>query len=257
MIALLLFFLAGCVGHHAPQTNQTANPYIEQARRLNNAGVVMLGQHHPVRAVKMFSEAIKAATLADSNHWRALSWYNTGRAQAIAGDGIAARQAYRKAMLLAEAEGDRVNAVRARLALARMNSDVKNVPELIAMVQKSYPIDVQLAAGTLAAQYRLNNPAKQAFERVLALAGNDRAGMLYAARAHLGLAGLAWVAGDMVGADSHVKNALALLHRSGAPSLMVQALHLAAALTSDAQKKHRFIQRADDISNALERARSH
>ncbi len=255
MVAMMIL-LTGCAGHHVSQGVQVNNPHIEKARRLNRSGVVMLGQQHPVRASSFFGEAIKAATLADNAHWVALSWYNLGRARATENDKNTendkdgARHAYQKAMAVAEAAGDAVNVMRARLALALLDDDVQDMDGLMA-VDKTFPVDVQLAAGQLAAEYDLTIVSEQAFERVLVLSGKDRAGLLYAARAHLGLAGLA-MATDAVVAARQTKSALVLLHKIGAPRLMKQALQLAAKLEPDAQKKQSLMQRVDDISYAME-----
>jgi len=249
IVALLL--MTGCAGHHVQQDVRIRNPYIEKAMRLNNTGVMMLAKQHPVRADRMFGEAVKAAALADNAHWMALSWYNFGRAQATLNDKDGARQAYIKAAQLAANVGDTVNSMRARLALALLGGGMPDVQVLV-VIDKAFPIDVQLAAGQLAAKYRLRNNSRQAFERVLLLAGQDRAGLLYAARAQLGLAGLDIAADDAVAAAKQTKNALALLHQAGAPELLKQALQLAASLEPDVQKKQQLIQRVDNISHAMQ-----
>jgi len=250
IVSLLL--MSGCAGHHVQQEMQISNPYIEKAIRLNHSGVMMLAKRHPVRAGGMFRAAIKSATLADDAHWMALSWYNFGRAQAEFNDNKGARKAYGKVVQLAETAGDRVNEMRARLALALLGGEKRRDDErVLAAVDKSFPVDVQLAAGQLAAKFRLQKSSRQAFEQVLLLAGQNRTGLLYAARARLGLAGLDIAANDMDAAAGQINRALVLLHQAGSPELLKQALQLAARIQTDVRKKQRLMQRIDDISQAM------
>jgi len=249
--AVLMLLAAGCAGHQTPQKVEVRNPYIEKATLLNKNGVAALQQRHPARASRLFNAALQAATLADDAHWMALSGYNLGRALAAAGDKAAAQLAYQMAIKQAEASGDSVNLMRVRLALALLGGEIADsLP--VQSVADDFPIDIQLAAGQLAGLRNQQDMARHAYARVLALAGEDRAGLLYAARAHLGLAGLARQAGDMQIAQAQVTTALALLHRAGAPLLTAKALRFAAKLEKDPSRRRVLLQRAEDISRALD-----
>ncbi len=248
--AVLMLLLAGCAGHHAPQKAELRNPYIEKATLLNKNGVAALQQRHPVRASRLFSAALQAATLADDAHAMALSGYNLGRALAAAGDKAAAQLAYRMAIKQAEASGDSVNLMRVRLALALLSGEFGDyVP--VQSVADDFPIDIQLAAGQLAALRNQQDMARHAYARVLALAGEDRAGLLYAVRAHLGLAGLAQQTADEKMVRAQVTTALSLLHRAGAPLLTAKALRFAAGLEKDLSRRRALLQRAEGIARAL------
>jgi len=252
--AIILLLATGCAGHQTPQKAEVRNPYVEKAELLNKNGVFALQQQHPARASKLFSSALQAATLADDAHWMALSGYNLGRAQAAAGDKAAAQRAYQTAIKQAEASGDSVNLMRVRLALALLDGKFGDGVALQA-VADTFPIDIHLAAGQLAALQDRQDVARHAYARVLALAGADRAGLLYAARAHLGLAGLARKSGDIFLAQNEVTTALGLLHRAGAPLLTAKALRFAAGLEKDSLRRRELLQRARDISRALNEAR--
>ncbi|MDQ6986995.1 MAG: hypothetical protein Q9M25_04235 [Mariprofundaceae bacterium] len=254
VVAILLLLATGCAGHHAPQKAEVRNPYIEKAELLNKNGVFALRQRHPARASRLFSAALQAATLADDAHWMALSGYNLGRAQAAAGDKAAAQLAYQMAIKQAEASADPVNLMRARLALALLGGEFGDGVALQS-VAADFPIDIHLAAGQLAALRDRQDMAQHAYARVLALAGEDRAGLLYAARARLGLAGLARKSGDIYLAQSEVRTVLSLLHRAGAPLLTATALRFAAGLEKDSPRRRVLLQRAEDISRVLNETR--
>ncbi|MDX8391579.1 MAG: hypothetical protein R8K53_03300 [Mariprofundaceae bacterium] len=249
LVALMLF-MAGCAGHHAVQQEAAHNPYVEKAEQLNKNGVAALQKSHPAKAGRLFAAARQAATLADDASWIALSGYNMGRAYAAEGDNAAAETAYQKAMQAATAAGDGINLMRIRLALALLGSDVGD-KLAVQFVADDFPIDVHLAAGQLAVMQDRQDIAQHAYARVLALAGEDRAGLLYSARAHLGLADLARASDDVQMARAEGRLALALLHRAGAPELTAQALRFIAGLEKDLPRRRALLQRSENISHLL------
>ena len=241
----LLFIAAGCAAHHADPVENMRNPLLEKAERLNAAGVGALQQHRFARAAALFRQAAHAATLADNAHWLSLSWYNAGRALEADGDISAARNAYRQAMRLSG--DDAVNRMRARLALSADGDAPLIVPD-------AFPADVHLAAGERALRHGRDEAAQHAFVRVLKKAGKGRRGLIYAARAHLGLAELRLKSDEKGAADRHVHQALDLLHRAGAPALTAHALRLAARLAGSAGERQRLNARARRIMRAMQAA---
>jgi len=263
-LMILLLVTACAAKHELPQT-QVTNPYQVRAEGLARAGVDALDREQWNRAQTLFEKSLQAATLADDQRLMSLAWYNLGRARAVKGDAEAARTAFQQAILQADAIQDVVSMKRAALALALLeergpsenkepaSTDLLRVPD-------SYPIDIHLAAARLAdirQEYRL---AQYAYGRVLEMAGQDRSGLTYAARAHLGLVESARseAAPDGLVKDSawrHLNQAIGLLRRVGRPRLMLHALNLAAEMETDPARRQQWQQRAAAVQQALLKVR--
>jgi len=264
-LIILLLMTACAAKHELPQT-QVTNPYQTRAEGLARAGVHALDREQWVRAQMLFEKSLQAATLADDQRLMSLALYNLGRAQAVRGDAKAARTAFQQAIQQADVIQDRVSMKRAGLALALLDERDLSVPknsgngELL-RVPDSFPIDVHLAAARLAEIRHQSELAQHAYGRVLEMAGQDRSGLIYAARAHLGLVELARSEagpGEAVkgSAWKHLNQAISLLRHAGGPRLMLQALNLAAEMESEPVRRQQWQQRAAAVRQALQKARS-
>jgi len=262
---MLLLMTACAAKHELPQT-QVTNPYMARAEGLARAGVHALDREQWNRAQMLFEKSLQAATLADDQRLISLAWYNLGRAQAVRGDMKAARTAFQQAIRQADAIQDRVSMKRAGLALALLDERDLSEPKAPAgddllRVPDSFPIDVHLAAARLAETRHQSEQAQRAYGRVLEMAGQDRSGLTYAARAHLGLVELAHsqTASDEVAKNlawKHLNQAIGLLRRTGGPRLMLKALNLAAEMETDPARQQQWQQRASAVQQALQKARS-
>jgi tetratricopeptide (TPR) repeat protein len=223
-------------------------------------------------AQMLFEKSLQAATLADDNRLMSLGWYNLGRARAADGKVREASAAYQQAILQAEKAKDAISRQRAALALALLEqtsvekqaNHVSGASNSLLNVPESFPVDVHLAAARLAYLRQKPDMASKAYGMVLKKAGQDRAGLIYAARAHLGLAQISRdeavrEEGAKAGADSawkHLYLALDFLHRAGEPRLMLQALNLAAEMEADPARQQQWQERAAAVQQALHKARS-
>lgn len=249
---LLLALLPACATRQAAQP-EVNNPWKSRAESLARSGVAAMGRGRMHSAEQFFQRSLQAATLAGDRQLVALDWYNIGRARAASGDAQGARAAFSEALAQARSSGDAVNMQRAGLALAMLDASSAGTAgdDALLQVPENFPVDVQLAAARLAVLHGKPELARHAFERVLALAGPERSGLLYAARARLGLARLAHASGDPTAAAAQLNSAIALLRRAGDPPLLRQAMLLAAQLAPDAALRALWKQRADDIGRAL------
>jgi len=262
----LLLLVTACAVHKEVQSSPAVtNPYQARAEALARSGVDALGRGKWSAAQMLFGKSLQAATLADDERMISLAWYNLGRARAGGGDASGARSAYQQSMRQAGKAHDRVSFRRAGLALALMDqartsdsSGQEKVPvEDLLDVPDSFPVDIHLAAARLAWLRGKPELARQAYGRVLVMAGPDRSGLIYAARAHLGLARLS--SGE-TGPDSaaaahrHLDRAFELVHRAGEPQLMLQALNLAADMEADPARRQQWLQRAEALRRALKEA---
>ena len=264
-LIILLLMTACAAKHELPQT-QVTNPYQARAEGLARAGVHALDREQWNRAKMLFEKSLQAATLADDQRLMSLAWYNLGRAQVVRGDAKAARTAFQQAIRQADAIQERVSMKRAGLALALLDeqdsSQAKGLPSAdLLRVPDAFPIDVHLAAARLAEIRHQFELAQHAYGRVLEMAGQDRSGLTYAARAHLGLVGLArsQAAPDGVVKDSawmHLNQAISLLRRAGGPRLMLQGLNMAAEMEADPIRRQQWQQRAAAVQQALQKAHS-
>jgi len=265
LIALLL--LAACAHRVDAPQQQVNNPWQKQAESLARTGLGAMDREQWSVAGMMFEKSLQAATLANDDQLIALGWYNLGRARASAGHTSTARHAYLQAVRQADAAGDAVNSRRAGLALAMLNQSTQHGEGLphaddLLEVPADFPVDVHLAAARLAMLRGEAGVARQAYDRVLGMAGKDRSGLLYAARAHLGMAELEYQLvsrqADAQGGSSaawlHLNKAMQLLNRAGQPRLMLQAVNLAAVLETDAARRLAWQQRAEALRSALQAA---
>ena len=261
----VLLLMVACVKHHEPMPEQVTNPYQARAEGLARSGVAALGREQWKTARMMFAKSLQAATLADDGRMIALAWYNLGRARAGGGDVQGARLAYQQSRQQAEKAQDAVNQQRAALALALlehgMPSDGKGggQEDALLVVPASFPVDVHLAAARLAWLRGKFELARKAYSQVLAMAGPDRYGRIYAARAHLGLARLMAAESGQdaaTAAHRHLDQAIKLIHRAGEPRLMLQALQLAADMETDPALRQLWQQRAAAVRKALHEVRT-
>lgn len=263
---IMLLLMTACVAKHELPQTQVTNPYQARAEGLARAGVDALDREQWNRAQTLFEKSLQAATLADDQRLMSLAWYNLGRTQAVRGDAKAARTAFQQAILQADAIHDVVSMKRAALALALLDErgafqDKELASADLLRVPDSFPIDIHLAAARLAEIRHQSELAQHAYERVLEMAGQDRSGLTYAARAHLGLVALARseTAPDGGVKDSawkHLNQAIGILRRVGGPRLMLQALNLAAEMETDPTRRQQWQQRATAVQQALHQARS-
>ncbi|MDQ6972498.1 MAG: hypothetical protein Q9M30_07610 [Mariprofundaceae bacterium] len=276
LVLSLMLLLTACAGHHASPPEAVQNPYQLKAESMARAGVNAMGRGKMMRAVTLFEQSLKAATLADHAPLISLAWYNLGRARSAAGDVAGAADAFRQAAGKAAKAGDAVGRQRAELALALLETApalrgiaaAGESSDLILRVPDDYPIDVHLAAARLAVAKAAAQPgrtaryvdiASHAYMRVLEKAGADRAGLIYAARAHLGLARLTSQSGgqssgdsvSQAGAAGDLSQAMVLIHRAGAPGLMLEALTLAADMETDPQRQDAWLKQAGELRQAL------
>jgi len=276
LVLPLMLLLSACAGHHAVPPEAVQNPYQLKAESMARAGVSAMGRGQSARAVTLFEKSLKAATLADHAPLISLAWYNLGRARSAAGDASGAVNAFRQAAGKAAKAGDAVGRKRADLALALLETDpaLRGVAatgessDLILRVHDDDPVDVHLAVARLAVAKSVAQPgrtvmyadiASHAYMRVLEKAGTDRAGLIYAARAHLGLARMGSQSGGKSSGDSasqagpagHLSQAMALIHRAGEPGLMLEALSLAADTETDPQKQEAWLKQANELRQAL------
>lgn len=255
-VLLLLLLLSACAPRQAVVEEPVINPWKVRAESLAHSGVDAMGREQWDRARMMFERSLQAATLAGNERLVALAWYNIGRARASAGDEPEARHAFQQAIGQADSTGDAVNSRRASLALALLSGGVSTAEDDAMLdVPVGYPIDIHLAAARLAALRGHDARARAAYARVLDMAGKDRAGRLYAARAHLGLAGLERVA-NVPAAQRQLTRAMDILQRAGQPRLMLQALMLAAELEDDPARRQQWQRRAGQLRAALHAGRS-
>jgi len=251
VLFLLLLLLSACAPRQVVVEEPVTNPWTVRAESLAHSGVDAMGREQWDRARMLFERSLQAATLAGDERLVALAWYNIGRARASAGDDSAASQAFQQAIGQAEGAGDAVNSRRASLALALLSDTATpKGDDTMLDVPAVYPIDIHLAAARLAALRGYDARARAAYERVLDMAGKDRAGRLYAARAHLGLAELERV-DNAPAAQQQLARVMDILHRAGQPRLMLQALMLVAELEDDPARRLQWQQRAERLRSAL------
>jgi len=263
VFALFLLLLSACVGRHEPQQAEVTNPYQVRAEGLARSGVDALGREQWKRAHMLFEKSLQAATLADDQRLISLAWYNLGRARGAGGNAEEARAAFLQAMRQADEAQDAISRQRAGLALALLDehdpaagkvpagADLLRVPD-------SFPVDVHLAAARLAYLKHQPELARHAYGRVLEMAGQDRSGLTYAARAHLGLSELARDQAALDGSSEdaawkHLNQALDFLHRSGEPRLMLKALNLAADFETNPARRQQWLQRGKAVQQALQK----
>jgi len=274
---IVLLLLAACAHRSEAPSVQVNNPWQKKAESLARSGLGAMDRGQWSVAGMMFERSLQAATLASDDQLIALGWYNLGRARASAGNIASARHAYLQAVRQADAAGDAVNSRRAGLALAMLNQAMpggENQPHVDALldVPAAFPVDIHLAAARLAMLRGQAGAAREFYARVLGMAGKDRAGLLYAARAHLGLAELEsqavsrqTVAPQAVSRQTdsqsgnaaawlHLNRAMDLLGRAGQPRLMLQAVNLAADLETDTRSRLAWQQRAEALRSALHKA---
>jgi tetratricopeptide (TPR) repeat protein len=260
---IVLLLMTSCAARHESPQVQATNPYQVRAEGLARSGVDALGREQWERAQMLFEKSLQAATLADNQRLMSLAWYNLGRARAAGGDINQARQAFIQAIRQADEAQDAVSRQRAGLALALLDgpaSPAGNEPASIDLlrVPDAFPVDVHLAAARLAYLKHQPELARHAYGRVLEKAGQDRSGLTYAARAHLGLTQLVreQAAKDGAGDDAawkHLNQALDLLRRSGEPRLMLKALYLAAEMEANPVRRQQWLQRAKAVQQALQK----
>jgi len=256
-VLLVLLALSACASRMPAPEVQVNNPWQANAESLARSGVDAMEREKWGFARVMFERSLQAATLAGDEKLMALGHYNLGRAQTAGGDAAAARQSYRQAIRQADSAGDAVNARRAALALAMLEDGDAQASEAQLDVPVAFPIDIHLAAARLAVLRGRENAARQSYARVLGMAGKDRNGLLYAARAHLGMAELEYAAdsqGGNAAAWAHLNTSLGLLRRAGQPRLMLQAVKLAAKLESEPVRRQMWQQRARALENILQRS---
>jgi len=263
---IMLLLMTACAAKHELPPQPVTNPYQARAEGLARAGVDALDREQWSRAQALFEKSLQAATLADDQGLMSLALYNLGRAQAVRGDVKAARTAFQQAIKQADATHDAVSMRRAALALALLEEQGSSENKELASadllrVPDSFPIDVHLAAARLAEIRHQSDLAEHAYGRVLEMAGRDRSGLTYAARAHLGLVDLARseAGPDGVVKDSawrHLNQAIGLLRRVGGPRLMLQALNLAAEMEADPARRQQWQERAAAVQQALHKAHS-
>ncbi|MDQ6965575.1 MAG: hypothetical protein Q9M23_01475, partial [Mariprofundaceae bacterium] len=246
---------------------QVNNPWQKKAESLTRSGLGAMDKGQWSVAGMMFERSLQAATLASDDQLIALGWYNLGRARASAGNLALARRAYLQAVRQADSTDDAVNSRRAGLAIAMLNQALpggKNQPFADALldVPATFPIDIHLAAARLAMLRGQAGMARESYARVLGMAGKDRSGLLYAARAHLGLAELEYQTffrqansqRENAAAWQNLNKAMDLLSRAGQPRLMLQVVNLAVALETDADRRLAWQQRAEALRRALHTA---
>jgi len=274
---IVLLLLAACAHRNEAPDVQVNNPWQKKAESLARSGLGAMDRGQWSVAGMMFERSLQAATLASDDQLIALGWYNLGRARASAGNTDSARHAYLQAFRQADAAGDAVNSRRAGLAIAMLNQTThegENQPDtdVLLDIPVTFPVDIHLAAARLAMLRGQKAAARESYARVLAMAGKDRSSLLYAARAHLGLAELEYqavsrqaVSSQAVARQSdpqpenaaawlHLNKAMDLLSRAGQPRLMLQAVNLAANLETDAGRRLAWQQRAEALRSALHKA---
>lgn len=254
-LVLILMLLTACAAHRETVLESIPNPWQSKAEDLTRAGVNALGRGQVKNAQRFFEQSLQAATLADDERLMSLDWYNLGQSHVAAGNDQAARAAYRQAFRLADGVKDAVGRQRAGLALALIEDDPivqdkaeeGSTDDALLKVPESFPVDIHLAAARLASMRHQPDVSQLAYERVLHMAGKDRSGMLYAARAHLGLAELALAHHSGVDARKHIGMALNLLHQTGEPHLMLRAMDMAANVEADTIRRQQWLERANAI----------
>ncbi len=259
---IILLFMAACAARHDLPQTQVTNPYQARAEALARSGVDALGREQWKRAQMLFGKSLQAATLADNASLISLVWYNLGRARAGDGNTSGAQAAYAQSIRQAGNAQDTVSRQRAYLALALLDGrnlaqSKESASDDLLRVPDSFPIDVHLAAARLACLRHKSELARHAYGRVLAKAGQDRSGLIYAARAHLGLARLLSADGghdSAVDAQQHLERAFKLIYRAGEPRLILQALNLAAEMEADPARRAQWLQRAEAVQQALHKA---
>lgn len=255
---IVLLLVSACASGHAPVSPLVSNPWQVKAESLARSGVAAMEREEWGTARTMFERSLQAATLVGDEHLMALGWYNLGRSYAAGGDLRAAHRSYQQGKRQAEAAGDAVNSKRAALALALLENDGRQAADDLLHVPVAFPIDVHLAAARLGMLRDRSDAARQAYARVLDMAGKDRNGLLYAARSHLGMAELEY-ATDRHATHAvwpHLNAAMELLRRAGQPRLMLQAVNLAVKLEDKVPERQRWEQRAADLQRALQTAHS-
>jgi tetratricopeptide (TPR) repeat protein len=256
---LILMLLTACAAHRETVRESIPNPWQSKAEDLTRSGVNALDKGQWKNAQGLFEQSLQAATLTDDEQLMSLDWYNLGQAHVAGGNGQAARAAYRQAILLADGVKDAVGRQRAALALALLEEGAAvqdkaedvSADAVLLKVPDYFPVDIHLAAARLATIRHQPDLARLAYDRVLRMAGKDRSGMLYSARAHLGLAELASADHSTADARKHLGMALNLLHRTGEPRLMLQALDMAANAEPDPTRRQQWLERASAVRRIL------
>ncbi len=259
-----MILLTACAAHRETVEETTPNPWQTKAEDLTRAGVNALDRGQWKSAQILFEQSLQSATLADDQRLMSLDWYNLGQTHHAAGHDQQARTAYLRAIRLAEAAGDPVGRMRASISLAlieqgaaaRNNAEDESSADSLLKVPNSFPVDIHLAAARLATIRHRPRQARLAYMQVLHLSGKDRSGMLYAARAQLGLAELASADHATAKASRHIGTALKLLHRAGEPRLLLQALEMTASVETDPTLRQQWLARADTVRQALHGTRT-
>jgi len=243
--------LAACGGGPRNTVDEAVrNPYVKRAKTLTDAGVSAMQRERWDYARNVFERALKAAQLTDDPRLVAKEWYNLGTAHAALGRYQKALRDFSEAQAVAERANDPVITIRARLARALLPGQINDwQPDVFTT---KYPVDVHLAAARLAQKQARQDVAKQEYNFVLKKSGNSRLGLLYRAKAHLGMALLAREGQDMESAKQEVEEALGLLREVGSPRLIAHALLFYGKLELAADDRRGSLQRALVIYQTLE-----
>jgi tetratricopeptide (TPR) repeat protein len=238
------------------------NPYTSRAQDFINNGKIAMQEERWQAAEGSFSRALLAAQLADDTSLVTQSWYNVGVARAAMGLQLKAKDAYNRALQLAERHKHDVMQMRARLALillslrSNMLASDFMLDELLS--RKHWPADIYLQAARIMQLQKQPEQAKNAYDTVLNLKGEGRAVLKMKAEAHMGLALLAKAAGKIGEAQSHADKTLVLCHRIGAARLTAHALLLKGQLPGEPginDTRRDELERALDIYSVLKDVR--
>jgi len=246
---LVLLLLAGCGGSSGKVA--VDNPYTEKMKELSRNGVAAMQKERWAIAEKSFDRALQAAQLSNEPALIARAWYNLGMLHVSSGALKRGESALEKAMAVAKQHELVVSQMRSRVALALLHQKRGEKAWQPESLPSSMPIDLHLSAARLAQLQKRYGVAHQEYGFVLRTGGDDRAGMLYRAEAHMGLALIAEEQGDQEAAKNEAASVLTMSRKIGAPRLAAHALFLTAALTRDEAKKLDSLEDALAIYRAL------
>lgn len=258
---MLVTAMASCGGGHRKPV-EVENPYASRAQDFINNGKMAMQQEQWQAAEGSFSRALLAAQLADDTSLVSQSWYNIGVARAAMGLQLKAKDAYNRAIRLAERHKLDVMHMRARLALmllslrSNMLAADFMLDELLS--SKHWPADIYLQAARIMQLKKQPEQAKNAYNTVLNFKGKGRTILKMKAEAHMGLALLAKSAGEIGEAQSHADKTLVLCHRIGAARLTAHALLLKGQMPGEPginDTRRDELERALDIYSVLKDVR--
>ncbi|MDX8408390.1 MAG: tetratricopeptide repeat protein, partial [Mariprofundaceae bacterium] len=198
----MLLLLASCGGK---QTHGVVdNPYLDRAHDFSVDGMASMQRERWSAAERAFSRALLAAQLSDDTRLVRLSWYNLGVVRSAMHHADEAEEAFRRCIELSRRQGDDVMRIRASLALALMQVQLKRTPATIEVRDSGLPADIYLQSGRLAQLQGRPEAADKAYHSAIAKSRRDAQGLKIRADAYMGLALLQHQAGNDAGAKKNV-----------------------------------------------------